>query len=94
MVDSPDKTWSTGEGNGKPLQYSCFENTMNRMKNQKDMTLKDEPPRSIGVQYASGKEWKNRSIRNEEAEPKQKQCPVMDVSGGDSKARCLKNNIA
>ena len=85
MVESSDKTWSTGEGSGKPLQYSRLENPMNSMKRQKDMTLKDEPPRSIGVQYASGKEWRNSSIRNEEAEPKQKQCPVVDVTSDGSK---------
>ena len=94
MVESSDKMWSTGEGNGKPLQHSCLENPMNSMKRQKDMTLKDEPPRSVVVQYATREEQRNNSRRNEEAEPKQKQCPVMDVSGGDSKARCLKNNIA
>ena len=91
MVESSDKTWSTGGGNGKPLQYSCLENPTNRMKNQKDMTLKDEPPRSIGVRYAAGKEWRNRSIRNEEAEPKQKQCSVVDISGGENKVRCCKD---
>ena len=94
MVESPDKMWSTGEGNGKPFQYFCLENPINSMKNQKDMTMKDEPSRSIGVQYAAGEEWRNSSLRNEEAEPKQKQYSVMDVSGGESKAQCLKNNIA
>ena len=61
MVESSDKTWSTGEGNGKPLQYSCLENPMNSMKRQKDMTLKDELPRSVGAQYATGDQWKNNS---------------------------------
>ena len=70
MVESSDKTWSTGEGNGKPLQYSCFENPMNSMKRQKDMTLKDELPRSVGAQYATGKEWRNNSRKNEETKPK------------------------
>jgi len=56
MVESSDKTWSTGKGNGKPLQYSCFENSMNSMKRQKERTLKDELPRSVGVQYATGEE--------------------------------------
>ena len=65
MVESSDKTWSTGEGNGKPLQYSCLENPMNSMKRQKDMTWKDEPPRLIGVQYATGEEWRNNSGKNE-----------------------------
>ena len=66
MVDNSNKTWSTGEGNGKPLQYSCLENPMNSMKNQKDRTLKDELPRSVGAQYATGEEWKNNSRKNEE----------------------------
>ena len=58
MVESSDKMWSTGEGNGKPLQYSCLETPMNSMKRQKDMTLKDELPRSVGAQYATGEEWR------------------------------------
>ena len=65
MVESSDKTWSTGEGNGKPLQYSCLENPMNGMKRQKDRTLKDELPRSVGAQYATGEEWRNNSRKNE-----------------------------
>ena len=72
MVESSDKTWSTGEGNGKPLQYSCLENTMNSMKRQKDRTLKDELPSLVGAQYATGNQWRNNSRKNEEAEPKQK----------------------
>ena len=82
---SSDKTWSTGEGNGKPLQYSCLENPMNSMKRQKDMTLKDELPRSVGAQYATGDQWRNNSRENEDMEPKQKQCPVADVTGDESK---------
>ena len=70
MVESSDKTWSTGEGNGKPLQYSCLENPMNSMKRQKDTTLKEEFPRSVGAQYATGEEWRNNSRNNEETEPK------------------------
>ena len=70
MVESSDKTWSTGEGNGKPLQYSCLENPMNRMKEQKDRTLKDEHPRSVGAQYATGEWQRNNSRKNEEMEPK------------------------
>ena len=70
MVERSDKTWSTGEGNGKPLQYSCLENPMDSMKRQKDMTLKDELPRLVGVQYAPRKEWRNNSRKNEEMEPK------------------------
>ena len=76
---------STGEGNGKPLQYSCLENTMNSMKRQKDMTLKDELPRSVGAQYATGDQWRNNSRKNEETEPKQKQHPVVDGTGDGSK---------
>ena len=86
MVERFDKTWSTGEGNGKPLQHSCLENPMNSMKRQKDMMLKDEPPqRSVGVPNATGEERRNSFRRDEEAEPKWKQCPVVDVSGGESK---------
>ena len=85
MVESSDKMWSAGEGNGKPLQHSCPENPMNSMKRQKDRTLKDELPRSVGAQYATGEELRNSSRRNEEAEPKQKQRPAVDVSGGESK---------
>ena len=84
-MESSDKTWSTGEENGKPLQHSCLENPMNSMKKQKYMTLKDETLRSVGVQCATVEEWENGSRRNEEAEPKKKQCPVVDVSGGESK---------
>ena len=72
MVKTSDKKWPTGEGNGKPPQYSCAENPMNSMKRQKDMTLKDELPRSVDVRYATGEEWRNTSRKNEEAEPKQK----------------------
>ena len=63
MVESSDKMWSTGEGKGKPLQYSCFDNPMNSMKRQKDKTLKDELPRSVGTQYATGDQWRNNSRR-------------------------------
>ena len=85
LVESSDKTWSTGEGNGKPLQYSCLKNPMNSMKRQKDRTLKDELPKLVGAQYATGEEWKNNSRKNEETEPKQKQYPVVDVTGDGSK---------
>ena len=88
MVENSDKTWSTGEENGKPLQYSCLENPMNSMKRQKDRTLKDELPRSVGGQYATGDQWRNNSRKNEETESKQKQQPVVDVTGDGSKARC------
>ena len=79
MVDSSDKMCSTGEGNGKPLQYSCLENPINRMKKQKDRILKDEIPRLVGAQYATGDQWRNNSRKNEQTEPKQKQHPVVDV---------------
>ena len=68
MVERSDKIWSTGEGNGKPLQYSCLENPMNSMKRQKDRTLKDELPRSVGAQYATGDQWRSNSRKNEEIE--------------------------
>ena len=85
MVESSDKTWSTGEGNGKPLQYSCLENPMNTMKRQKDMTLRDELPRSVGAQDATGEEWRNDSTKDEEMEPKHKQQPVVNVTSDGSK---------
>ena len=88
MVESSDKMWSTGEGNGKPLQYSCLENPMNSMKRQKDRTLKDELPRSAGAQYATGDQWRNNSRKNEGMEPKQKQHPGVDVTGDGSKVWC------
>ena len=90
MVKSSDKTWSTGEGNGKPLQYSCLENPMDSMKRQKDRTMKDELPRLVGAQYATGLQWRNNSRKNEETEPKQKQYPVVDVTGNRSRVRCYK----
>ena len=90
MVESSDKTWSTGEGIGKPLQCSCLENPMNSMKRQKDRTLKDEIPRSVGAQYATGEEWRNNSRENAEMEPNQKECPAVDVTGDGSKVRCCK----
>ena len=71
MVESSDKTWSTGEGNCKPLQYFCLENPMNSMKKKKDRTLKDELPRSVDVQYGAGDQWRNNFRKNEELEPKQ-----------------------
>ena len=80
MVESSNKMWSTGEGNGKPLQYSCLENPMNGMKKQKDRTLKDELPRSVAAQYATADQWRNISRENEGTEPKQKQHPVVDMT--------------
>ena len=85
MVEGSDRMWSTGEGNGKPLHYFCLENPMNSMKRQKDRTPKDELSRSVGAQYATGDQWRNISRKNEETEPKQKQHPVMDVTGDGSK---------
>ena len=82
--------WSTGEGNGKPLQYSCLENPMNSMKRQKDRTLKDELPRSVGARYSTGDQWRNNSKKNEGMELKQKQHPVVDGTGDRSKVQCCK----
>ena len=79
-----------GEGNGKPLQYSCLENPMNSIIRQKDTTLKDEVPRLVGAQYATGDKWRNNSRRNEVMEPKQNQHPIVDVTGDRSKVRCCK----
>ena len=81
MVERPDRMWSTGEGNGKPLQYSCFENPMNSMKKQNDRIPQEEFPRSLGAHYATGEEWRNNSRKNEEREPKQKQHPAVNVTG-------------
>ena len=85
MVESSNKTWSTGEENGKLLQYSCLENSMNSMKRQKDRTLRDELPRSVGALYATVDQWSNNSRKIEEMEPKQKQHPVVDATGNRSK---------
>ena len=90
MVERSDRMWSTGEGNCKPLQYSCLENPMNSMKRQKDRTLKDELPRLVGAQYATGDQWRNSSRKNEGMEPKQKQHLVVDVTGDRSKVQCCK----
>ena len=90
MVESSDKMWSAEEGNGKPLQYCFLDNPMNSMKMQKDRTLKDELPRSVHAQYATGDQGRNNSRKNEETEAKQKQHPVVDVTGDGSKVRCCK----
>ena len=82
--------WSTGEGNGKPLQYSCLENPMNSMQRQKDRTLKDELSRSVAAQHATGDQWRNNSRKNKGMEPKQKQYPVVDVIGDGSKVQYYK----
>ena len=87
MVERSDKMWSTGEGNGKPLQCSCLENLMNSTKRQKDRTLKDALPRSVGTGYATGEEWRNNSRKNQETEPKKKQHPVVDVTVDRSKVQ-------
>ena len=76
-MKSSDKTWSTGEGNDKPLEYSCLENLMNSVKRQEDMTLKCE----LSAQYPTGEEWRNNSRKNEETKPKRKHHPAVDVTG-------------
>ena len=90
MVESSDKTWSTGEGNGKPLQYSCLENPMNGMKRQKDRTQIDELPRLVGAQWATVDQSRNNSRKNEETEPKQRQHPAVDITGDGSKVQWCK----
>ena len=90
MMERSDRTWSTREGNGKPLHYSCLENPRNSMKRQNDRILKEELPRSVGAQYATGDQWRNNSRKNEEMEPKQKQYPAVDVTGDRSKVWCCK----
>ena len=94
IMESSDKMWSTGEGNGKPLQYSCLDNPMNSMKRQKERTLKGDLTRSVGAQYATGDQWRANCRKNEETEPKQKQYPVVDVTGDGSKVQAVNNNIA
>ena len=89
MVERSDRMWSTGERNGKPLQYSCLVNPMNSRKRQNDRMPKEELPRSLGAQYASGDQWRNNSRKNEGMEPKQ-QYPAVDVTGDRSKVRCYK----
>ena len=84
-VERSDRMWPTGEGNGKPLQYSYLENLRNSMKRQNDRIPKEELPRSLGAQYATGDQWRNNSRKNEGMEPKQKQYPVVDVTGDRSK---------
>ena len=90
MVERSDKMWSTGDWNGKPLQYSCLENPINSMRRQNDRILKEELPRSVGAQYDTGDQRRNNFRKNEAMEPKQKQCPVADVTGDRSKVRCCK----
>ena len=91
MVESSDKMWSTEQGNGKPLQYSCLETPIHEQyERQKDRTLKDELPRLVGAQYASGDQQRSNSRKNEEMEPKQRQHLVVDVTGDGRKIRCCK----
>ena len=90
MVERSDRLWCTGEGNGKPLQYSYLENPMNSMKRQNDRTLKEELPRLVGAQYATGDQCRNNSRKNEGMEPEQKQYPVVDGTGDRSKVQCCK----
>ena len=85
MVERSDRMWSTGEGNGKPLQYSCLENPMNGMKRQNDKIPKEELPRSLGAQYATGDQWRKNTRKKEGMEPKQKQYTVVEVTGDRSK---------
>ena len=92
MVESSDRMCSTGDGNGKPLQYSCLENPMNSMRRQNDRILKEELCRSVGAQHATGNQWRNNSRKNEGMEPKQKQYPAVDVTGDRSKIRCCKEH--
>ena len=94
IVESSDKTCSTGERNGKPLQYSCLENLMNSRKRQNDRILKEELPRSVGAQYATGDQWRNNPRKSEEMESKQKQHPAVDMIGDVSKSNSFKSNIA
>ena len=90
MVERSDRMWSNGEGNGKPLQYSCLENSVNSINRHNDRILKEELHKSVGAQYATGDQWRNNSRKNEGMEPKQKQYPVVDVTGDRSKVRCCK----
>ena len=94
MVKWSDRMWSTGEGNGKPLQYSRLKNPMNRKKRQNDRILKEKLPRSVGAQYATGDQWRNNSRKNEGMEPKQKQYPAVNMTGDGSKLQDVKSNMA
>ena len=94
MVERSDIMWSTGEGNGKPLQYSCLQNPMKSMKRQNDRILKEELPRSVSAQYATGDQWRNNSRKNKGMEPKQKQYPAVFVTGDRTKVDAGNSNIA
>ena len=93
-MERSDTMWSTGEGNGKPLQYSCLENPMNSMKRQNDRTLNDELPRLVGAQYVTGDQWRNNSRKNEGVQPKQKEHPVVDGTSDRRKVRCCKQQYS
>ena len=92
MVERSDRMWSTGEGNGKPLQYFCLENPKKSMKRQKDRILKDELPRLLGAQYATGDQWRNNPRKNEGMEPKQKEHPAVDMI--EARSDAIKSNVA
>ena len=94
MLERSDRMWSTGEENGKPVQYSCLENLMNSMIRQKDRTLQDELPRSVGTQYATGDQWRNNSRKNEGMEPKQRQHPVVGGTLIEARFDTVESNIA
>ena len=94
MVESSDKRWSPGEGNGKPLQYSCLENPVNSMKRQKDRTLKDELPRSLGAQNATGDQWRNSFRKNEGMEPKKNNTQLWMGLVIEARFDVVKSNIA
>ena len=94
MVERSDRMWSTGEGNGKPLQYSCLENPMNSMKGQNDRILKEELPTSVDAQYATGNQWRNNSRKNEGMEPKQKQTQLWMGLVIAAWSDAVKSNIA
>ena len=94
MVERPDRMWSTGEGNSKPLQYSCLENPMNSMKRQNDRILKVELPRSVGAQYATGDQWRNNSRKNEGMKTKQKQHQLWMGLVIEARSNAAKSSIA
>ena len=93
-MERSDRMWSTGEGNGKPLQYSCLENPMNSIKGQNDRILKEELPRSVGAQYANGDQWRNNSRKNEGMEPKQKHTQLWMGLVIEARSDAIKSNIA
>ena len=94
MVERSDRMWSTGEGNGKPLQYSCLENPMNSLKRQNDRILKEELPRSVGAQYATGDQWRNNSRKNEGMEPNKNNTQLWMGLGIEARSKAVKSNIA